>query len=239
MNKDTFFKYEENRALSGYKSAWLVKLQGNDKFSLVGLTETVPYVFGDKENFEFDILQSPTKGQVEGKDSIESQDIEVLHHRDNAYRYGKLEGQTLEFMSINSEFVGYTFKGTLAYKPTNAEADVNRATVTITPVSAQKTPILNARPYIMDTLCIEGVVPETVKVNDTVDLAVKQSSAIVSVTAKTITGTDNKETEATSVEVSIEGSKATFLTEGLYALTVSAEGFASWTTTVYVDGSIE
>ena len=91
----------------------------------------------------------------------------------------------------------------------------------------------------MDTLCIEGVVPETVQVNDTVDLAVKQSSAIVSVTAKTITGTDNKETEATSVEVSIEGSKATFLTEGLYALTVSAEGFASWTTTVYVDGSIE
>ena len=85
MNKAAFFQYNETRALSGYKSACLVKRTGEEKYSLVGATESVPYVFGDKETFDFNLLQSPVIGQVEGKMSLEAQDIEVLHHRDNAY----------------------------------------------------------------------------------------------------------------------------------------------------------
>ena len=47
-------------------------------------------------------------------------------------------------------------------------------------------------------------------------------------------GGTNKETDATaSVNVS-DIKKVTISTAGLYALTVKATGYASWTTTVYV-----
>ena len=237
MDKNTFFKYNETRALSGYKSAWLVKLPNATKYSLIGATESVPYVFGDKETFEFDLLQMSTKGQVGGKLSLEAQDIEVLHHRDNAYRFEKLKGLTLDFMTVNAEFVGYKFVGTLDYRPNNAEADVNRATVTITPMSASATPVFNARPYIMETLCFGASIPETIKVGEKIDLSPIQTVSGVNVTAKKITDDTNEEVDATTSVVSSNIKEVTISAEGLYALTINAEGYASWTTTVYVESA--
>lgn len=238
LTENSFFQYKEARALSGYKSAWLIK-GDNGKYSLVGATETVPYVFGDKDTFEYDILQSPTKGQVEGKMSLESQDIEVLHHRDNAYRFEKLKGKVHDFMVINAEFVGYKFTGTLDYRPNNAEADINRATVTITPMSASVTPIFNARGDIEETLCFASAIPATVKVGDKIDLSVVQSGAnsTASVSAKLIADGTNVETDATASVSTSDISAVTISAEGLYALTVSASGFAPWTTTVYVEAA--
>lgn len=236
LTENTFFQYKETRALSGYKSAWLVKGE-NGKYSLVGATETVPYVFGDKDTFEYDILQSPTKGQVEGKMSLESQDIEVLHHRDNAYRFEKLKGKTLDFMVINAEFVGYKFTGTVDYRPNNAEADINRATVTITPMSASVTPIFNARGEVEETLCFASAIPATVKVGDKIDLSVVQPNANATVSAKKIADGTNAETDATTDVSSTTISAVTISAAGLYALTVSASGYAPWTTTVYVESA--
>ena len=239
VNENSFFQYKETRALSGYKSAWLVYDADIGKYCLIGATESVPYVFGDKDTFEFDILQAPTKGQVEGKPSLESQDIEVLHHRDNAYRFGKLKGKTLDFMTINGEYVGYKFSGTLDYRPNNAEADVNRATVTITPMSADAIPVLNARPEIVETLCFASGVPATVKVGEEFNISVIQkNSATVSYSMVKI-GDNNAETDATASLTSTDPTKATINSEGLYAITVSdsAEAFASWTTTVYVESA--
>lgn len=236
LTENAFFKYKETRALSGYKSAWLVK-GDSGKYSLVGATETVPYVFGDKDTFEYDILQSPTKGQVEGKMSLESQDIEVLHHRDNAYRFEKLKGKTLDFMVINAEFVGYKFTGTIDYRPNNAEADINRATVTITPMSASVTPIFNARGEVEETLCFASSIPATVKVGDKIDLSVVQSNANATVSAKKIADGTNVETDATASVSSTTISGVTISEAGLYALTVSASNYAPWTTTVYVESA--
>ena len=236
IDNNTFFQVKEARALSGYRSAWLIK-GDNGKYSLVGATETVPYVFGDKDTFEYDLLQAPTKGQVEGKMSLESQDIEVLHHRDNAYRYEKLKGKVHDFMVINAEFVGYKFTGTLDYRPNNAEADINRATVTITPMSASVTPIFNARGDIEEPLCFANSIPATVKVGEKIDLSVVQSSATVTVSAKSIAGGTNAETDATASVSTTNISAVTISAEGLYALTVSASGYAPWTTTVYVEAT--
>lgn len=236
VDSNSFFQYNETRALSGYKSAWLVKKAGDTFYSLVGATETVPYVFGDKDTFEFDILQSPTKGQVEGKMSLDPQDIEVLHHRDNAYRFEKLKGQTLDFMVINAEFVGYKFVGTLDYRPNNAEADVNRATVTITPMSAQTTPVFNARPEVQETLCFASSIPATIKVGDTIDLSVTQDIE-PTIEAVTIENGTNKETNATASIVTTNLKAVSITSAGLYAITASATGYAPWTTTVYVESA--
>lgn len=238
VNENSFFQYTETRATSGYKAGWLVKLSGNDnKYSMISATESVPYVYGDKETFEFDILQSPTKGQVEGKMSLEPKDIDVLHHRDNAYRFGKLEGQVLDFMVVNSEYVGYKFKGTIDYRPQDAGAEIHRATVTITPMSATVTPIYNARPECIETLCLASSVPATVKVGETFDLSVTQEDAVVSVAAKLIADGTNEETDATASASVSDVSKVSISATGLYALTVSATGYASWTTTVYVEAN--
>lgn len=236
VDNNTFFQVKEARALSGYRSAWLVK-GASGKYSLVGATETVPYVFGDKDTFEYDLLQSPTKGQVEGKMSLDPQDIEVLHHRDNAYRYEKLKGKVHDFMVINAEFVGYKFTGTLDYRPNNAEADINRATVTITPMSASVTPVFNARNEVEETLCFASAIPATVKVGETIDLSVIQSGVTATVSAKKIADGTNVETDATTSVSSTDISKVTISAEGLYALTVSATNYAPWTTTVYVESA--
>jgi hypothetical protein len=165
--------------------------------------------------------------------SLEAQDIEVLHHRDNAYLYEKLKGQTLDFMVINAEFVGYKFVGTLDYRPNNAEADVNRATVTITPMSASVKPVFNARPEVIETLCFASVIPETIKTTDTIDLSVVQSGVTPTVKAVKIADGSNEESDFELAVTDVK--KVTIPTEGLYALTVKAEGYASWTTTVYVE----
>lgn len=239
LTENAFFQYKETRALSGYKSAWLYKDPDLGKYCLVGATETVPYVFGDKDTFEFDILQSPTKGQVEGKPSLEAQDIEVLHHRDNAYRFNKMKGKTIDFMTINGEFMGYKFSGTLDYRPNNAEADVNRATVTITPMSADATPVYNARPEIAETLCFASAIPATIKVSEEFDISVIQKdSASVSYDVYEI-GANNVETKDTSSLNSTDPVHATMSKAGLFAITVkdTKENYASWTTTVYVEAA--
>ena len=232
VNENSFYNFKESRALSGYKSAWLVKNAESGKYSLIAATESVPYVFGDKDNFEYDILQSATKGQVEGKMSLDSKDIEVLHHRDNAYRFEKLKGRVLDFMVVNAEFVGYTFTGTVDYRPNDAEADINRATVTITPMSASVTPVFNARGMVEETLCFTNSIPATIKVGESINLSTQATSTTVK--AVKITDGTNAETDATASVVSADISKVTISAEGLYALTVSATGYASWTTTVYV-----
>ena len=238
LTENSFFQYKETRALSGYKSAWLYKDPDLGKYCLVGATESVPYVFGDKDTMEFDILQSATKGQVEGKPSLEAQYIEVLHHRDNAYRFNKMKGKTIAFMSINAEFMGYKFSGTLDYRPNNAEADVNRATVTITPMSADATPVYDARSQIVETLCFASAVPATIKVGEEFDISVIQSTATASYKMVKI-GDNNVETDATTSLSSTDPKKATISAEGLYAITVSdtAEAYAPWTTTVYVESA--
>lgn len=238
VNSNSFFQYKETRALSGYKSAWLYKDPDLGKYCLIGATESVPYVFGDKETFEFDILQAPTKGQVEGKPSLEAQDIEVLHHRDNAYRFEKLKGKTIDFMTINGEYVGYKFSGTVDYRPNNAEADVNRATVTITPMSAEATPVFNARNEIAETLCFASAIPATVKVGEEFDLSVVQKSVTTKYTVYKI-GENNQETLDTTSLNHDNPTQAKISVEGLYAITVSDNAeqptYAPWTTTVYVE----
>jgi hypothetical protein len=238
LNENAFFQYKETRALSGYKSAWLYKDTELGKYCLVGATETVPYVFGDKDTFEFDILQSPTKGQVEGKPSLEAKDIEVLHHRDNAYRFNKMKGKTIDFMTVNGEFMGYKFSGTLDYRPNDAEADVNRATVTITPMSADATPVYDARSEIAETLCFASAIPAAVKIGDKFDISVVQSAVTASYKMVKI-GNNNVETDATTSLSYTDPKNATISAEGLYAITVSdtKKAFASWTTTVYVESA--
>lgn len=228
--KDAYFKYLENKGQSGYRAAILVKKPTDTLYSLLVASESVPSVFGSKDSFEFDLLNSPVKGKIEGKMTLDDKEVEVLHHRDNVYRFEKLKDQTLDFLVVDSQFVGYKFVGTLSYRMNDATADVLRGTYTITPMSADPTPILNARSLCQETLCFASVVPDEMTAGEKVALSVVQTG--VTVTYKSfLINANGTEGEATN----IEGSEFTApTTEGLYGITASATGYAPWTTTVFV-----
>ena len=237
MNENAFWQFDENRAKTGYKSAWLVKLPNKTKYSLVGLTTQVPYPFGDNETFDVNILQGEGIGKIKGKFNMEPVDVPVYHHRDNAYRYNEIIGdQVLDFLSINSEFMGYAFSGTVEYKPDTAEASENMATVTITPIAGSKRPIYNAREMIEETVCLKNV-PETIKVGGKINFETKQTDIVVPTFAvQKIEATTNQKTEMkVETDYTVEGKVVTFKASGLMVVTVSATNYAPWTTTVYVE----
>ena len=238
MNNNAFWQFDENRAKTGYASAWLVKMPNRDKFSLVGLTTQVPYPFGNNETFDVNILQGEGIGKLKGKYSMETVDVPVYHHRDNAYRYNEIIGDSvMEFISINSEFMAYSFEGTLEYKPNTAEASENMATVTIFPIAGSKRPIYDAREMVEETVCLKESIPETIRSGESVDFVAKQTDILTpTFKVEKIAATTNAKTEMTaSTDYTVNGTKITFNTAGLMVITVSATGYAPWTTTVYVN----
>ena len=96
-------------------------------------------------------------------------------------------------------------------------------------------PVFNARPEVIETLCFASVIPETIKTTDTIDLSVVQSGVTPTVKAVKIADGSNEETDATTSVISTDIKKVSISASGLYALTVEAVGYASWTTTVYVE----
>lgn len=231
VTKDSYFKYLEHKGQSGYKAAILVKEQDSALYSLLVASETVPSVFGTQDNFEFDLLNSPVKGKVAGKMTLEPKEVEVLHHRDNVYRFYKLKDKVLDFMYVDGNFVGYKFSGTVSYKVNDATADILRGTYTITPMSASTDPVFDARSLCQETLCFTDVIPDTVKAGDKFE--VKTQVANATFTVKTLA---NDGTETVVSQSPISGSIFTApATGGLYIITASASGYAGWTTTVYVE----
>lgn len=239
LNENSFFNYVEGRGQSGYRGSILVKDPDNGtngKYSMLVPSTTVPSVFGSSDSFEFDLLNMPTKGKIAGKPSIEAKEVEVLYHRDNAYRFYKLRGKTLNFLVISEEFMAYSFVGTIDYRPNDGSADVWMATYTITPMSAEPTPIFDARPLIATTLNFKVAVPKEVKVDEKVDLANVWNVSDVSFKVVKIEAETNKETVAESTtDYEVEENNISFKTNGLFAVTVSdpAGEYASWTTTIY------
>ncbi len=233
INNDSFYKYEEKRAQAGYKTALLVKENGY--YSMLIASETVPSIFGTKDSFEFDLLNMPTKGKVEGKMSLEDKDVEFLYHRDNIYRLNKLVGKVLDFITLTPDFVAYKFTGTITQKMNDASNDVLKGTYTITAMSANPTPILNGRGIsIQETLCFANAIPESVAQNDKINLSVIQTGTSVSYTYKTISGENNEEGEEQTINAVSGEWTVPASVSGLIAITAKATGYAPWTTTVYV-----
>lgn len=164
MDKNTFFQYKETQAQSGYRSAVLYKEQGDVMYRFLCASESVPFPFGTKETFEFNLLNSPVIGQVEGKDTIEQKEIELLYTRNNAILFEKLKGRVLDFMSLTPQMVGYKYSGTIAFRPNDASNDIHRGTYTITPMDADPTPYYMARTEVLEPLCFADVIPDEISI---------------------------------------------------------------------------
>lgn len=245
---DANFKYIEDRAQSGYSAGIFVKEQGDTKYELLIASESVPSIFGSPNSFEFDLLQSPNIGKVQGKMTLEDKEIEFLLHRDNVYRLETFKGLLLDFLYLTPDFVGWHFTGTLSYRPNDAGAETLKGTMTITPMSVDNTPILDCRSLIEETICFTDVIPAYVK---SVDASTGKSVAIVCDTADfdiTVSFVDEfGEVDTTSATATVTdptaGAKSgsvLFKKAGTKAniiaiVTVSKTGYASATTTIALE----
>lgn len=252
IDTNAFYKFSETRGTSGYRGAVLVKDPFNtvtDKYSLLVASTTIPSIFGSTNKFEIDLLNSSSISSIEGKPSSEAKDVEILHHRDNAFRFHRLVGRTLEFMTINGELMGYKFTGTVNYRPNDASNDVWTATYTITPMSGDMTPVYYAGDEIAETLCFNSVVPVFAKVGDTINLSVAQTNATVKYEMFSINSKTGAVTE-TYTELTKTGTGTGYVipsqtadnkpVTGLYGIRVSdpLNVYASWITTIYIDSTL-
>lgn len=240
MDSKSYYKYNETRARAGYACAWGVKLQNDEKYTLLVASESVPSVFGSQDSFEFDLLNSPTKGKVAGKVTLDDKEVQILHTRDNVYRLNKFIGKVLDLVYIDGSMGGYKYTGTISYRVNDAEADVARGTITISPMSADENYWFDLRNELLEPLYFAEVIPETVKQGDKINATVVQSAA--SVTYKYYTVAANGEvTEITSGSEPFTNANgiltvaASATTGKVYAIEASATGYASWATTVYVE----
>lgn len=243
IDTNAFYQSLDTRGTSGYKGAILVKDPFNtipDKYSLLVPSTTIPSIFGSTNSFKIDLLNAPSITTIEGKPSSEPKEVEILHHRDNAFRFHRLAGRTLAFMTINSEFMGYQSSGTVSYRPNDGTNDVWTATYTLT-ASGDQTPVFYAGDEIAVTLSFRNPIPPFAKVGDTINLDVAQTN----VTPKYEIFPIDSKTGAVGAykDLTKSGTGTGYviptMDTGLYGIRVSdpLDVYASWITTIYIDGN--
>ncbi len=229
-------KYCDKRAMSGYGSALLYLDPAVDTDGLYHLLiplETVPSVNGSTDTFEFDLLTCPTKGQVEGKESLEQAEIEFLWHRDNVKRLEALQGKTIDFLAVYGDFTGRKFSGTVKVRANEMSADVAKGTLTITPLNASATTLMDCRPLIKETVTIASTVDANVILEGTstkeFEVKVDPTEATISVASDT---TDVASVTASGSTVTITGASKGF---AIVTISATANGYAPWETSVMVE----
>lgn len=242
-------QYCDNRPHTGYGTQLMYKEGDEAKYHLLIPLETVPTVTGSIETYDFDILTCTSRGQLSGKESLESADNDFMWHRDNIHRLKQLRGKTLNMLKVHADFTAEAFVGTIEFTSQEVSAEVDRGTITITPTSIDKDYILNCRDIIQPTAWFETVIPDVINVGTTaatLSVTVRPTNATISgvyidekgntksssslfkpFTAPTVT--DGVAT--LSFERATNGSAGS----EIIALTISATGYAPWTTTIVLE----
>lgn len=226
------------RAQSGYGAALLVKLPEDTLYSLYLPLETAPSVYGSVESFDIDILTDPTKGKVEGKDELDSKDIEFLLHRDNVRRAKSLAGQVLDWLVVYQDGTGYTFVASTKVRSNDAEADVLKGTITFTPMSASEL-MDDVRDLIRPTVQFANTIPARL----TFSASETEKTVIVKTdpTSATITAESNSSSfTATITDGKLKITTGTSITDGATGIVTikaadSEKKYAPWETTIAVE----
>lgn len=228
-------KYCDNRAMSGYGSALLYKEANEELYHIVTPLESVPTVSGSVDTFDFDILTCPSKGQVEGKESLDQVEVDFLWHRDNITRLESLQGRVLDFMAVYQDFTARTFTGTIKVRPQEAGADIMRGTFTITPMSASTTTILDARDLIQDTVMFTNAIDDHIVMSEnSYDVVVKTNPSTANVLVTSNNSDFNGAYSEGKVTINYTGDGGT-KAYAIITITATAENYASWSTTIAVE----
>lgn len=221
--------------MNGYGSALLYKEANETLYHIVTPLESVPTVSGSTDTFDFDLLTCPSKGQIEGKESLDQVEVDFLWHRDNIVRLESLQGRVLDFMAVYQDFTARTFTGTIKIRPQEAGADIMRGTFTITPMSASTTTILDARDLIQDTVMFTNAIDDHIVMSEnSYDVVVKTNPATanVAVTSNNSDFTGVYSDGKVTINYAGDGDTKAY---AIITITATAENHASWSTTIAVE----
>lgn len=238
-------KHCDKKAMSGYGSALLYRDTANSdtKYHLLLPLETVPAVNGSVDTFEFDLLTCPSKGSVEGKESLDQKDVEFLWHRDNVKRLESLQGRVIDFLAVYGDMTGRKFSGTIKVRPNDVSNDIARGTFTITPISASTTTEYDVSAIIQDTVAFASTIPAKVviKAGGTaeIDCKLDPTTATLEVSSNSTAITAQQGTSDKKDKLIITGTKASDGDTAVLTLKASATGMASWETTILVEAKAE
>ena len=236
-------KFCDPKTMNGYGSMLLHKLANESLYHILIPLETAPSVFGSVDTFDYDLLTCKTKGKVEGKETLDQKDVEFMWHRDNIRRLEALQGKVIDFMVVYPDFTARTFSGTIKVRPNDAGNDIMRGTFTITPNTASVVTLLDCRDLIQDTVVFANQIPDTLVIGDTAQVVELATDPKTGVEIKATCDNSSFKVEVTpatsdaNARVSIsKGEGAGAVPQyGIVEITASAEGYASWTTSIAVE----
>lgn len=246
---NSLYKVNESRAQTGLHSALFVKKSGEEKYYLFMPGTTTPFLGGDYDTVEISILQSDNKGKLFGKMTIDDEEVEFMLHRDNVIRLESFVDQTLDFLSVTADGLGYKSTGTVKYAPNDAEeGEAHTGTYTIAATDVSKEAIIDVRPLIQDTVLFANAIPDSIDLTDgsqtisvesyitgyTIAVEIKDNDGN---TVSTFTASETQPT-TTAKTGSVTFTKGSSSTGDNYAcayITISKTGLAPWTTTVLLE----
>lgn len=246
---NSLYNVNEKRAQTGLHSALFVKEPSESKYYLFMPGTTTPFLGGDYDTVDISILQSNTKGKIFGKMSIDDETVDFMLHRDNVVRIESFVDKTLDFLSVTADGLGYKSTGMVKYKPNDGEEDgAHTGTYTIVATYVSKEAIRDVRPLIQDTVLFSNAIPESLNIassdGETINIESYVSGYTIAVTIKDNDGNNVSTFTATPTQPtsgktgSVKFSKGPSSTGDNYAcayITISKEGYASWTTTVLLE----
>ena len=244
---NSLYNVNENRAQTGLHSALFSKLQDEDKYYLFMPGTETPFFGGDYDTVEISILQNSGKGKLFGKITYDDKDVDFMLHRDNITRIESFVDKQIDFLSVTADGVGYKATGSVKYKPNDGtEGDPHTGTYTVAVTNKEDFATIDVRPLIQDTVLFANAIPESLnldKDNGTVNIESYDEGFNINVK---ILDNDKKEVTnftvtATQPLTSEKKGSVKFTASGTgdnYAcayITISKEGFASWTTTILLE----
>ena len=224
--------FQETKARSGAGSGLYRKVNG--KYQLLLPTIETPFVTTETSDIEIKVSTSSVVTKLDGIETLQNAETTFYVHRDTINVLEEINGQTLDLMSVGSDFVGYKYSGIIKYTPSNSNTDdAWEGTLTIIPKS-KPTYVENAfsllRPTAHFASAIDGVVTVGVGKKYEISITTNPSDATVSVTSDT---TGDKTATATISDGTLT---ITGVASGsrIVTLTSAKTDYASWTTTVLV-----
>lgn len=225
---------QEIRARKGMGSALYTDFFSTDeKFEFLIPTVETPFIGSDVSEIEVKVSCSSVVTKLPGVETLNAAETNVYMHRDCIRRLEKLNGKTINLISMGSDFTGYRYSAAVSYTPSNAAMDdAWQGTVKLTPTS-KPVYVDNCysllRPTAFFDCDIDSVV-ELDKTNGTYSINVITKPTSATVKAKT---EDEKIATAAIAENKLT---ITGVAEGsvVITLTTELEGYASWETTILV-----
>ena len=228
---NSLYNVNENRAQTGLHSALFGKLSNEEKYYLFMPGTETPFFGGDYNTVTISILQNSGTGKLFGKMSYDDKDVDFMLHRDNIIRIESFVDKQIDFLSVTADGVGYKATGSVKYKAndgTEDDAHTGTYTVAVTNVEDKAIP---------DNINIDSTDGTTVNIESydegyNIDVKILDNDGKeVPAFSKTITQPTTG-TKKGSVKFTASGTGDNY---ACAYITISKDGFASWTTTILLE----